>query len=85
MTRKALALALGALLVLATAGPALADTTGYEGQPGNQSNGGSGQNGDGLLGYEGQPGNQGDGGGSGQTGPAPGLLGYEGQPGNQGG
>jgi len=61
MTRKALALALGALLVLATAGPALADTTGYEGQPGNQADGGSGQTGPapGLLGYEGQPGNQG--------------------------
>jgi hypothetical protein len=31
---------------------------GYEGQPGNQGDGG-GQNGNGLLGYEGQPGNQG--------------------------
>ena len=48
MTRKLLALILGALLVLSTAGVALADgnnpnnpgsaTTGYEGHPGNQSN-----------------------------------------------
>lgn len=35
--------------------------TGYEGQPGNQSNGQHGGNGTppGLRGYEGQPGNQG--------------------------
>jgi hypothetical protein len=31
---------------------------GYEGQPGNQGDGGGNQ-GNGLLGYEGQPGNQG--------------------------
>jgi len=38
--------------------PSVTGTGGYEGQPGNQSNGG-GHNGGGLLGYEGQPGNQG--------------------------
>jgi len=47
MTRKLVALTLGALLLLSTAGAVLADgnnpnnpggaTTGYEGQPGNQS------------------------------------------------
>ena len=37
--------------------PSITGTGGYEGQPGNQSNGGN--NGNGLLGYEGQPGNQG--------------------------
>jgi hypothetical protein len=58
-------------------GDQLSGQTGYEGQPGNQSNGG-GSNG--LNGYEGQPGNQGGGGGGGN-----GLKGYEGQPGNQGG
>jgi hypothetical protein len=56
--RNALVALLAALFALAGAGQALADTTGYEGQPGNQSqsnnNNGSGQNG-----YEGQPGNQG--------------------------
>jgi len=64
MTRKALALALGALLTLALAAPALADQPpgqlGYEGQPGNQGGGsGSTDPAPGLLGYEGQPGNQG--------------------------
>ena len=49
--------------------------TGYEGQPGHQSNG------DGQQGYEGQPGNQGGGGSNNGNG----LKGYEGQPGNQGG
>jgi hypothetical protein len=42
-------------LVLALAGTALGGNTGYEGQPGNQSNGGGGNN---NTGYEGQPGNQ---------------------------
>jgi hypothetical protein len=36
--------------------PSITGQGGYEGQPGNQSNGG---NGNGLNGYEGQPGNQG--------------------------
>jgi hypothetical protein len=42
-------------------GLSTAGQTGYEGQPGNQSNGGKGSNGtsEGLKGYEGQPGNQG--------------------------
>jgi hypothetical protein len=43
--------------------PSVTGTGGYEGQPGNQSNGGNnggGNNGGGLLGYEGQPGNQGN-------------------------
>ena len=31
---------------------------GYEGQPGNQSNGGGNNGGGGNTGYEGQPGNQ---------------------------
>ena len=34
-------------------------TTGYEGQPGNQSNGQNNGTPPGLRGYEGQPGNQG--------------------------
>ncbi len=48
MKRKILALVLGALVAVSTVGAALADgnnphnngsaTTGYEGQPGNQSN-----------------------------------------------
>ena len=37
MRRKLVALFISGLLVLSTAGVALADTTGYEGQPGNQS------------------------------------------------
>jgi hypothetical protein len=36
--------------------PGITGQGGYEGQPGNQSNGGHGN---GSLGYEGQPGNQG--------------------------
>ena len=36
--------------------PSINGQGGYEGQPGNQSNGGHGN---GSLGYEGQPGNQG--------------------------
>jgi hypothetical protein len=52
--KRIAALTIAALVVLATAVPALAGTTGYEGQPGNQSSGGGGGN----SGYEGQPGNQ---------------------------
>lgn len=68
-------------------GDQLSGQTGYEGQPGNQSNGG---NGDGLSGYEGQPGNQGGGnhnggGNNNNNNNGNGLKGYEGQPGNQGG
>jgi len=40
MKRKAVMLILSGLLALSTAGVALADSTGYEGQPGHQSNGG---------------------------------------------
>ena len=57
MRRKILALMAAALLALMPIGAAMADQQGYEGQPGNQSEGGHG--GDGLHGYEGQPGNQG--------------------------
>ncbi len=66
MKRKAIAAIVAMLLALSTVGAVLADgnnpsnpdgaTTGYEGQPGNQSNG------DGTQGYEGQPGNQSNGG-----------------------
>jgi hypothetical protein len=56
MKRKITALLLAAFFLLAVASPAFADSTGYEGQPGNQSNGGGGN---GQQGYEGQPGNQG--------------------------
>ena len=42
MRRKLAALFISGLLVLSTAGVALADTTGYEGQPGNQSSNGGG-------------------------------------------
>ena len=52
--KRLLALVVVAIFALATVAPVLADSTGYEGQPGNQGNG---QNG-----YEGQPGNQGGGG-----------------------
>jgi len=55
--RRTFAVVLTALFALAVAGPTLADT-GYEGQPGNQSN----NNGGGNTGYEGQPGNQSNGG-----------------------
>jgi hypothetical protein len=68
MRRKAMAALFVCAFGLALASPALADgnnpsnggsaQTGYEGQPGNQSNGG-GSPAPGLLGYEGQPGNQG--------------------------
>ena len=50
-------------LVLAAlvAAPTVAGgNTGFEGQPGNQSSGGNGNNGN--TGYEGRPGNQGGGG-----------------------
>jgi hypothetical protein len=52
MRRRIAALIAAVVFVLAMAGSALADNTGYEGQPGNQSSGG------GNSGYEGQPGNQ---------------------------
>jgi hypothetical protein len=55
MKRRVLAVLVSMLFALAAAGPTLAGNTGYEGQPGNQSNGG------GSTGYEGQPGNQGNG------------------------
>ena len=54
--KRIFALIAAAGLALALAAPAFANNTGYEGQPGNQSNGGGGN---GLSGYEGQPGNQG--------------------------
>jgi hypothetical protein len=41
------------VLAIGVVGTALAGNNGYEGQPGNQSNGGGGN-----TGYEGQPGNQ---------------------------
>ena len=55
MRRRIAAMIAAMLFVFAMAGSALAGSTGYEGQPGNQSNGG-GSNGN--TGYEGQPGNQ---------------------------
>jgi hypothetical protein len=60
--KKIMGLTVAALLALATIAPIAADSTGYEGQPGNQSanqGGGRGQPGNGPNGYEGQPGNQG--------------------------
>jgi hypothetical protein len=74
MKRKVVALLFGALLVLSTAGAALAD-----------GNNPDGSNVTGTAGYEGQPGNQAGGAGGAPPPPPPGLLGYEGQPGNQGG
>ena len=62
---------IGAALSVVSVVPALAGTTGYEGQPGNQSHGQV----EGQKGYEGQPGNQANG--------HRGQTGYEGQPGNQ--
>ena len=56
--KRIFALIAAAGLALALAAPALANNTGYEGQPGNQSNGGGGN---GNSGYEGQPGNQSNG------------------------
>jgi hypothetical protein len=58
MRRKTVAILLSVLFALAAAAPAFAGSTGYEGQPGNQSSGGGGGGG-GNTGYEGQPGNQG--------------------------
>ena len=58
MARRILAAVLALVFALAAAGVAFAGNTGYEGQPGNQSNGGGGGNG----GYEGHPGNQSNGG-----------------------
>jgi hypothetical protein len=57
MKRRTVALLLACVFALAAASPVLANNTGYEGQPGNQSNGGGGGN----TGYEGQPGNQSNG------------------------
>jgi hypothetical protein len=57
MRRRILAALFAALMALSAAGTAFAGNTGYEGQPGNQSNGGGGNSG-----YEGQPGNQSNGG-----------------------
>ena len=54
---KRTAILLSVFFALAAAAPALGNP-GYEGQPGNQSNGGGGGN----QGYEGQPGNQSNGG-----------------------
>jgi hypothetical protein len=56
MRRRIVATLFAVLMALSAAGTALAGNTGYEGQPGNQSNGGGGNNGN--TGYEGQPGNQ---------------------------
>ena len=61
--KRVLAVITASVLVLALAGPVFADQPpgqlGYEGQPGNQGDGGGSNGGNGLLGYEGQPGNQG--------------------------
>ncbi|MEW5991021.1 MAG: hypothetical protein AB1736_06700 [Chloroflexota bacterium] len=57
MRRRILAALFAALMTLGAAGTALAGNNGYEGQPGNQSNGGGGGN----SGYEGHPGNQSNG------------------------
>jgi hypothetical protein len=54
MRRRILSVLAALALLLSSVGTALAGNTGYEGQPGNQSNGGGGGN----TGYEGQPGNQ---------------------------
>jgi Spy/CpxP family protein refolding chaperone len=59
MARRLMAALFALLLALSAASTALADNTGYEGQPGNQSNGGGGN---GNSGYEGHPGNQSNGG-----------------------
>ncbi|HEV8297597.1 MAG TPA: hypothetical protein VGQ20_09875 [Acidimicrobiales bacterium] len=56
--RLMVATAVVSIVLAVPATSAFADTTGYEGQPGNQSHHG-GPGGNGLLGYEGQPGNQG--------------------------
>ena len=56
MARRLMAALFALLMVLSAAGTALAGNTGYEGQPGNQSNGGGGNHG-----YEGHPGNQSNG------------------------
>jgi hypothetical protein len=68
--RKVTAVILSSLLALSIVGTAFADSTGYEGQPGNQSanNGNPGNEGN-----NGNPGNEGNNGNNG----------YEGQPGNQ--
>jgi hypothetical protein len=58
MRRRIVAALFALVMALSAAGTALAGNTGYEGQPGNQSNGGGGGN----SGYEGHPGNQSNGG-----------------------
>lgn len=58
MRKRIVAVVAALALTLSVVGTAFAGSTGYEGQPGNQSNGG-GSN-PGLSGYEGQPGNQGN-------------------------
>jgi hypothetical protein len=59
--RFVVATAVATLTLAIPVSSAFAGTNGYEGQPGNQSNGQHGGQGqpNGLLGYEGQPGNQG--------------------------
>jgi hypothetical protein len=54
MKRRILSALAAFVLVLSSVGTVLAGNTGYEGHPGNQSNGG----GSGNTGYEGQPGDQ---------------------------
>ena len=57
MMRRLLAIIVAGALTIGMAAPALAGSSGYEGQPGGQSNGGSNHS---QQGYEGQPGNQGN-------------------------
>jgi hypothetical protein len=57
MRKRIVAVIAALALTLSVVGTAFAGSTGYEGQPGNQSNGG--ENNSGQSGYEGQPGNQG--------------------------
>ena len=56
MARRILSGLMALVFALGAAGAVLAGNGGYEGQPGNQSSGGSGG---GNTGYEGHPGNQG--------------------------
>lgn len=58
MKRKLVAAIFGVVLAVGPASAAFANT-GYEGQPGNQSNGGGNHGNNGPTGYEGQPGSQG--------------------------
>jgi hypothetical protein len=57
MGRRIFAALAALVLALSAVTTALAGSTGYEGQPGNQSSGGGSA---GQSGYEGQPGNQGN-------------------------